>query len=188
MLNSQIKKSCTYKYIFLSIICNFNLTQFLCSLNFIRLLRVVITPSVLRGENVSKQSDEFQANFNVSIYLFHLFMYFNYFVDLFSSEIVAILRSTNSKLNKVFDWLIWLTDWLIVERGVGRKKRIFVSCYITMEYCVCLLFPLIISSSSQTKIWPAFFSRFRLFSMGFPLYVPQFFAVNFSSSSLRNDR
>ena len=35
------------------------------SLNFIRLLRVVITPSVttlLRGENDSKQSDEFQAN------------------------------------------------------------------------------------------------------------------------------
>ena len=35
------------------------------SLNFIRLLRVVITPSVtslLRGENNSKQSDEFQAN------------------------------------------------------------------------------------------------------------------------------
>ena len=34
------------------------------SLNFIRLLRVVITPSVtssLRGENDSKQSDEFQA-------------------------------------------------------------------------------------------------------------------------------
>ena len=31
------------------------------SLNFIRLLRVVITPSV-RGENDSKQSDEFQAN------------------------------------------------------------------------------------------------------------------------------
>ena len=35
------------------------------SLNFIRLLRGVITPSVttlLRGENDSKQSDEFQAN------------------------------------------------------------------------------------------------------------------------------
>ena len=32
------------------------------SLDFIRLLRVVITPSVmLRGENDSKQSDEFQA-------------------------------------------------------------------------------------------------------------------------------
>ena len=34
------------------------------SLNFIRLLRVVITPSVtqlLRGENDYKQSDEFQA-------------------------------------------------------------------------------------------------------------------------------
>ena len=34
------------------------------SLNFIRLLRVVIAPSVttlLRGENDSKQSDEFQA-------------------------------------------------------------------------------------------------------------------------------
>ena len=34
------------------------------SLNFIRLLRVVITPSItslLRGENDSKQSDEFQA-------------------------------------------------------------------------------------------------------------------------------
>ena len=34
------------------------------SLNFIRLLQVVITPSVmslLRGENDSKQSDEFQA-------------------------------------------------------------------------------------------------------------------------------
>ena len=36
------------------------------SLNFTRLLRVVITPSVtlLRGENDSKQSDEFQANFS----------------------------------------------------------------------------------------------------------------------------
>ena len=37
------------------------------SVNFIRLLRVVITPSVttlLRGENDSKQSDEFQAIFN----------------------------------------------------------------------------------------------------------------------------
>ena len=36
-----------------------------CSLNFIRLLRVVITPSIttlLRGENDSKQSDEFQAS------------------------------------------------------------------------------------------------------------------------------
>ena len=32
----------------------------LASLNFIRLLRVVITPSV-RGENDSKQSDEFQT-------------------------------------------------------------------------------------------------------------------------------
>ena len=35
-----------------------------CSLNFIRLLRVVITPPVttlLRGENDSKQSDEIQA-------------------------------------------------------------------------------------------------------------------------------
>ena len=35
------------------------------SLNFIRLLRVVITPSVtsmLRGENDSKQSDEIQAS------------------------------------------------------------------------------------------------------------------------------
>ena len=34
------------------------------SLNFIRLLRVVITPSVtslMRGENDSKQSDEFQV-------------------------------------------------------------------------------------------------------------------------------
>ena len=39
------------------------------SLNFIRLLRVVITPSVtslLRGENDSKQSDEFQ----VKLYIF----------------------------------------------------------------------------------------------------------------------
>ena len=40
------------------------------SLKFIRLLRVVITPSVtlsnpqlLRGENDSKQSDEFQAKY-----------------------------------------------------------------------------------------------------------------------------
>ena len=33
----------------------------LFNLNFIRLLRVVITPSV-RGENNSMQSDEFQAN------------------------------------------------------------------------------------------------------------------------------
>ena len=36
----------------------------LISLNFIRLLRVAITPSVmslLRGENDSNQSDEFQA-------------------------------------------------------------------------------------------------------------------------------
>ena len=32
------------------------------SLNFIRLIRVVITPSV-RGENDSKQSDEFQASY-----------------------------------------------------------------------------------------------------------------------------
>ena len=38
------------------------------SLNFIPLLRVFITPSV-RGENDSKQSDEFQASlFFVSIY------------------------------------------------------------------------------------------------------------------------
>ena len=42
------------------------LLKWLCthSLNFIRLLRVVITPSVttlLRGENDSKQSDEIQA-------------------------------------------------------------------------------------------------------------------------------
>ena len=36
------------------------------SLNFIRLLRVVITPSV-RGENDSKQSDEFQANNQISL-------------------------------------------------------------------------------------------------------------------------
>ena len=44
-------------------------------------------------------------NFYVSIYLFPLLMCFNYFTDLFSSEILAILLSTNSKLNKVFDWL-----------------------------------------------------------------------------------
>ena len=31
------------------------------SLNFIRLLRVVIIPSVVERENDSKQSDEFQA-------------------------------------------------------------------------------------------------------------------------------
>ena len=38
------------------------LGYFYVSPNFIRLLRVVITPSVtLRGENDSKQSDEFQA-------------------------------------------------------------------------------------------------------------------------------
>ena len=38
------------------------------SLNFIRLLRVVITPSVtslLRGESDSKQSDEIQANISI---------------------------------------------------------------------------------------------------------------------------
>ena len=45
-------------------------------------------------------------NFYVSIYLSHLLICFNYFTDLFSSEILAILLSTNSKLNKVFDWLI----------------------------------------------------------------------------------
>ena len=42
-----------------------------CSLNFIRLLRVVITPPVtmlLRGENDSKQSDEIQAPGGYSIY------------------------------------------------------------------------------------------------------------------------
>jgi len=40
------------------------------SLNLIRLLRVVITPSVtlLRGENVSQQSDEIQANCTVPYY------------------------------------------------------------------------------------------------------------------------
>ena len=41
---------------------------FNCSLNFIWLLRVVITPSVmslLRGENDLKQSDEFQASLTV---------------------------------------------------------------------------------------------------------------------------
>ena len=46
------------------------------SLNFIRLLRVVITPSVttlLRGENDSKQSDEFQANANHDSYTFQAF-------------------------------------------------------------------------------------------------------------------
>ena len=37
------------------------LIPYLFSLNFTRLLRVVVTPSV-RGENDSKQSDEFQAN------------------------------------------------------------------------------------------------------------------------------
>ena len=37
-------------------------------------------------------------------YLFILpFDYFNYFIDLFSSEMIAILLSTKSKLNKVFD-------------------------------------------------------------------------------------
>ena len=44
----------------------FNSRRVRVSLNFIRLLRVVITPSVttlLRGENDSKQSDEFQAKF-----------------------------------------------------------------------------------------------------------------------------
>ena len=44
---------------------------FCCSLNFIPLLRVVITPSVmllLRGENDSKQSDEFQASFVVDVF------------------------------------------------------------------------------------------------------------------------
>ena len=33
------------------------------SLNFIRLLRVVITPSVVERRNDSKQSDEFQASY-----------------------------------------------------------------------------------------------------------------------------
>ena len=37
------------------------------------------------------------------IYLFDLLMYFNYFIVFFSSELLAILLSTNSKLNKVFD-------------------------------------------------------------------------------------
>ena len=44
-------------------ICLSQMSDFV-SLNFIRLLRVVITPSVtllLRGENDSKQLDEFQA-------------------------------------------------------------------------------------------------------------------------------
>ena len=36
-------------------------------------------------------------NCYVSTYLFHLLMYFNYFIDLFSSEILTILLSTNSK-------------------------------------------------------------------------------------------
>ena len=51
--------------------------NFARSLNFIRLLRVVITPSVtwlLRGENDSKQSDEFQATSHVH----HTFLYISF--------------------------------------------------------------------------------------------------------------
>ena len=42
-------------------ISHYHENQFSVSLNFIRLPRVFITPSV--GENDSKQSDEFQASF-----------------------------------------------------------------------------------------------------------------------------
>ena len=48
------------------------LSRFHCSLNFIRLLRVLITPSVtslLRGENDSKKSDEIQAIFTAVVVL-----------------------------------------------------------------------------------------------------------------------
>jgi len=45
-------------------------------------------------------------------------MYSNYFIDLFSSEILAILLSTNSKSNKVFDWSI---DWLILLHVIGEE-------------------------------------------------------------------
>ena len=45
-------------------VTSFQLIAGVTSLTFIQLLRVVITPSIttlLRGENDSKQSDEFQA-------------------------------------------------------------------------------------------------------------------------------
>ena len=43
------------------VVAHFQLTGPITSLNFTRLLRVIITPSVTSGENDSKQSDEFQA-------------------------------------------------------------------------------------------------------------------------------
>ena len=67
--------------------------------------------------------------FYVFIYLFLPIDYFNYFIDLFSSEILAILQSTNSKLNKVFDWLI---DLISIH-----------SCYFKLSLNILFFFPAI---------------------------------------------
>ena len=62
---SQERMSFSFKLIevLVSVLKWLSRLNFTSSLNFIRLLRVVITPSVtlLRGEKDSKQSDEFQA-------------------------------------------------------------------------------------------------------------------------------
>ena len=58
--------------------------------------------------------------FLIFMYLFILSIdYFLHFIDLFSSEISAILLSTtNSKLNKVFDWLIDL----LIDKVLSKQR------------------------------------------------------------------
>ena len=67
-------------------------------------------------------------------------MYFNYFIDLFSSERLTILLSTNSKLNKVFDWLI---DWLMAEvllelchrRHCVKTEKVYDEKFVVTVHC-----------------------------------------------------
>ena len=58
--------------------------------------------------------------------------YFNYLIDLFSSEILAILLSTNSKLNKVFDWFDWLMSRTMRKRLKTREATSSLCGY----YCL----------------------------------------------------
>ena len=79
------------------------------SLNFIRLLRVVIIP--LRGENDSKQSDEFQARkglafYKLMVYIIEKKKYFIYCIEISEDRGLKVTLSKSFSLT----WL-WRLQW-----------------------------------------------------------------------------
>ena len=79
------------------------------------------------------------------VLFYSMYYYFNYLIDLFSSEILAILLSTNSKLNKVFDWLI---DWSILMRTLFWQE-----CRIIYEATDSLALPWLEMWTQTTKLF-----------------------------------